>query len=433
MDDEPENLEDFLNGPIRGLDWIGSGLGRSALDGLLHGNGTLGDHMSGFGLGLDLDSDMNAPDMDDGLLFDGVAPPLDGDGTLGLFDAPLKFDMLPPPMGAEAWGLAPAEAPAAKRMSRSSARASFSSGMLNSCVDEGENEEGEEEGEGEREGQSGGRSRGSTGSLARGATAEERRAQRLEKNRESARQSRQRKKDYLDELSRKVGMLQRDLFEKRATHLATATAELGAQRAALLASLEPLAHVELSGGVLPSEDEAKLEAAAAALCDRYGPDSAERRAVRDFHFNQLARLLTPPHTKFMLWLIYQPEGSSSGISAEAATAASLWSHLCTDLGLSSEQGEKLRASLRRVAASPEAPHEVWRLCVAAVYLSRLRGALSKSAAKLQAQLEATRAILTPAQFLRYAAWVDRNRARLGRAVTRVTVMGEGMPPSRSSM
>lgn len=184
------------------------------------------------------------------------------------------------------------------------------------------------------------------------------------------------------------------------------------------------------------------------LVDRFGPDCAERRAVRDFHFDQLQRLLLPPHTKFLLWLVHQPaeffsvsstegsehQGSSPVPAATTAGAAgqqqqlgiSIWTLLCQEIGLSGDQAEKLRGQLRKVVGGPEFPRETWRLGVAAVYLQRLRAALETSARKLQLQYEALRAILTPAQLIRYCGWVERHRGRLGReAVEAVTVTGAG--------
>lgn len=179
--------------------------------------------------------------------------------------------------------------------------------------------------------------------------------------------------------------------------------------------------------------------------------------MRDFHFDQLQRLLLPPHTKFLLWLVHQPaeffavstagpEGAeaatapaATGLSPAAGSGAgtgqqqlgiSIWTLLCQEIGLSVDQAEKLRGQLRKVVGGPEFPRETWRLGVAAVYLQRLRAALDTSARKLQLQYEALRAILTPAQLIRYCGWVERHRGRLGRDVVEaVTVTGprQGVP------
>jgi hypothetical protein len=118
---------------------------------------------------------------------------------------------------------------------------------------------------------------------------------------------------------------------KRLEHAAAITAVLEEQRTRLLSSVEPLAYKEA-----PSVEEdavligacchcctglrsAPLQAhalfffthirslfvfadAAAQLVDRCGPNCPERRAVRDFYFDLLYRLLLPPHAKFLLGL-----------------------------------------------------------------------------------------------------------------------------------
>jgi hypothetical protein len=185
--------------------------------------------------------------------------------------------------------------------------------------------------------------------------------------------------------------------------------------------------------------------------DRFGPNCAERRAVRDFHFDQLSRLLLPPHTKFLLWLVHQPAeffvthgahatGSKAGEEAGARSHASmpagpplgppstmssggappastsgahtLWSLLCGEIGLSVEQADKVRLHLRRVLGGADVPRETWRLGIAIAYLQRLRAAITARAASAHTQLETLRSILTPAQLVRYLVWMDRNRERI---------------------
>lgn len=277
-------------------------------------------------------------------------------------------------------------------------------------------EEGEEEAKPER-----------APSAGRSLPADEKRAKRLERNRESARQSRRRKKQYLDLLEARVSELHRQIASFRSSHAAAADETLNTQRSLLLQRTSPYAAV---GAASTPEVEAMLSDAAAQLVDRFGPNAAERCAVRDFHFNQLQRLLLPPHTKFLLWLVHQPgdglapapRGSSDNLAgmaaaagASASSAASpggstgaLWGMLCSEIGLSNDQSDKLRASLRRIIGGPDTPRETWRLGVASAYLARLRAALTARAAAAQSQLEALKSILTPAQLIRYLAWVDAN-------------------------
>ena len=291
-------------------------------------------------------------------------------------------------------------------------------------------------------------------------TMEERRLKRLERNRESARQSRQRKKQYLALLEGRVVALQQQIYELRSSHASSAYQMLEEQRQRLLYSLESLAYKD----TLTPEEEASLQDAAIQLVDRFGPDCAERRAVREFHFDQLHRLLLPPHTKFLLWLIHQPNdffvvnnipipsstpnnNDNNGSNKTKGSAndknkkntndydinnlsnnnnndrpsITLWTLLCAEIGLANDQAERFRTQLRRVLGGPDLPRETWRLGVAAAYLQRLRVGIAASAAKAQSHLEKVGEILTPSQLIRYLAWMERNKDRVSKAIEQTVV------------
>ncbi len=95
-----------------------------------------------------------------------------------------------------------------------------------------------------------------------------------------------------------------------------------------------------------------------------------------------------------------------------------------ELGLTLEQGERFRTQLQRIlgsdsGSSSSSELETWRLEFAVAYMARLRAIVAFVAVKAQAQVEGVRAILTPAQFIRFAAWSDRNAAAIG------AVLGSG--------
>ena len=78
----------------------------------------------------------------------------------------------------------------------------------------------------------------------------------------------------------------------------------------------------------------------------------ERRCVRDFHFDQLQRLLLPPHTKLMLYLIGQGdqffEPQPADEAHQAADSGRIWPSLCRDIGLTPEQEAQLKVALKYV-------------------------------------------------------------------------------------
>ncbi len=102
------------------------------------------------------------------------------------------------------------------------------------------------------------------------------------------------------------------------------------------------------------------------------------------------------------------------------------------MGLSGEQAERLKVQLRRVLGGPDLPRETWRLGVAATYLQRLRAAVAAAANKSQQQLIAIRSILTPAQFVRLAAWSERNRTSILSSVMTNTAAATTASSSSSS-
>lgn len=130
---------------------------------------------------------------------------------------------------------------------------------------------------------------------------------------------------------------------------------------------------------------------------RFGPDCEERQAVMAYQFEQLWGLVLPPHMRFLLWLMIQPEefyhhnrtagagrtrpaggGGPAGGAAEAAGEdleggqgmegynmatgvprtgvgrSELWPLLCQELSLTQEQEDKVREVQRRLRSNKEA-------------------------------------------------------------------------------
>ena len=83
---------------------------------------------------------------------------------------------------------------------------------------------------------------GGGGGGVNGGTPEERRARRLARNRESARQSRQRKKQYLEVLEEKVAQLVEEVEGRRRAHVLGAEPALQELRHEHMRSLESVAH-----------------------------------------------------------------------------------------------------------------------------------------------------------------------------------------------
>lgn len=107
-----------------------------------------------------------------------------------------------------------------------------------------------------------------------------RRQKRLERNRESARLSRRRRKQYLEALEARVVKLSCDLDRMRRAHVAQALPQIAEQR-----------HQQITQGILPGEPISRT--------------SSDMMILNSFQAQQLKSFATPPSTQFVLWLTLQ--------------------------------------------------------------------------------------------------------------------------------
>jgi hypothetical protein len=116
-----------------------------------------------------------------------------------------------------------------------------------------------------------------------------RKQKRLERNRESARLSRRRRKQYLEVLEDKVTLLSLEMDEGRRSHASAAIQTVLSKRRDLLND---------SPSVDPS---AVLNALETSL----SRSSNELSVLNTFQLQQLKSFALPAHTKFVLWLTLQ--------------------------------------------------------------------------------------------------------------------------------
>ncbi|KAL3674739.1 hypothetical protein V7S43_000671 [Phytophthora oleae] len=260
-------------------------------------------------------------------------------------------------------------------------------------------------------------------SNAGGLDTDEKRQRRLARNRESARQSRRRKKQYLELLEEKVSQLTESIDTTRATHLERADEALNQVRSDILKSL---VEDRKNGGSEETVQE-KIRQGIMLIQERFGPNSVERLAVKDYNFRQLDNLLLPPYCRFLLWLSIQDESffdEANGMGSKNAGDVpekkkapvmvkkdTLWSTLTSDLALTYEQDEKLK-SLYKSGDSRSSKSERRRVAMAVTYLSKLKKSLEQRSEAVQRQTEMLHSILSPEQSLTYLRWVDANQDRL---------------------
>jgi hypothetical protein len=127
------------------------------------------------------------------------------------------------------------------------------------------------------------------------APTNNRRQKRLERNRESARLSRRRRKQYLEVLEEKVTQLGQEMDQGRREHVTEAVQTIVNKRKELL-----------EGPVLPSlESLAILETGLSRT-------SNELMVSTTFQSQQLKSFSLPPSTKFMMWLTLQTDAYYRG-------------------------------------------------------------------------------------------------------------------------
>lgn len=263
----------------------------------------------------------------------------------------------------------------------------------------------------------------STSASMSGLDSDEKRQRRLARNRESARQSRRRKKQYLELLEEKVSQLTESIDTTRASHLDRADEALNAVRSEILANLTE----ELKSSTNEADVSSKIRQGVQLIQERFGPNSVERNAIKDYNFRQLDNLLLPPYCRFLLWLSIQDDAfydESSGLGAKTGVENgekkktpsvvkkdTLWQTLISDLALTYEQDEKLK-SLYKSGDSKSSKSERRRVALAVTYLSKLKNSLEARAKEVQEQTDIVHSILTPEQSLNYLRWVDTNQERL---------------------
>lgn len=123
-----------------------------------------------------------------------------------------------------------------------------------------------------------------------------RRTKRLERNRESARLSRRRRKQYLEQLEERVNKMAEDMDRSRRLHVSQAVSVLQQRRTAAI--------LHESFGQDPN--------ALVKLESDLSRTSAEMMLATTFQYQQLKSFSSPPESKFILWLTLQPDAYFRG-------------------------------------------------------------------------------------------------------------------------
>lgn len=257
---------------------------------------------------------------------------------------------------------------------------------------------------------------------------------RRERNRESARASRKKRKQHLQGLEGRVTSLAVQIDEERLKRAEIAVASMDLWRSEFLAAAR---RVAAQSGIPADLRAAALASVPSLARERFSVVSAEKRALMDLALESALEVVAPVHLRPLVFMADQPESffTSSearqraattapidspafrGTSAPAALGGSdspgeggapdLWGILCDEVWLQDSTATALRNHLR-------SSHRADATAVADAIRSshELRTALadaSRAVGSLSAQVSS---ILTPEQWMRFEEFVAANPDRV---------------------
>jgi LPS O-antigen subunit length determinant protein (WzzB/FepE family) len=130
------------------------------------------------------------------------------------------------------------------------------------------------------------------------AETAEKRARRLARNRESARQSRRRKKVLLSSLSDKVNKLHHAIDVERRNQLRSMEGGLRGHRQALIQQLNDTQTTTTQSYIQKPHSEALR-----TIVHDMGPNCTVRRSAAAFQYSALKQYILPKYQEYLLWLI----------------------------------------------------------------------------------------------------------------------------------
>lgn len=234
---------------------------------------------------------------------------------------------------------------------------------------------------------------------------------RQERNRESARECRKRKKEKKLALTEQLARLEADNLRLRLQlQVGKSSSEVEEKSADVLSKLESFIKEEAN--------EADIKSALHDLQERYSDYGRDRRSAIDFHINQLRKSLEPTQTtRTILWLMnlarrYHEANGDSKPTIEGDECSELWTDLLANVKPTQEQ----RKTMMTFIAPPDSPDpfvavkEVTEQCNEMVdRLSEIIGSKNES---LDTEMENIQSILSSTQIAKFVLWIDQNPACL---------------------
>lgn len=270
-----------------------------------------------------------------------------------------------------------------------------------------------------------------------GEDASDRKEKRLQRNRESARLSRRRRKQYLEVLENRVNYLCEEMDKGRREHVLSAIGQIEKLRSDLLQDLlEPE-----QGGVI---EEGKMNDDSVDL-DRLGDldrkiqqllhggvlsrSSNELMLALTFGTQYLKSLVIPPHKKYVMWLTLQNElffrggrAASERLSAarigeklrssgyrNVSPSNGMWPLFCNEIALSYDQEEKIRLLQKEVISNQETWLHRHTGASTEHVLESSRAAICGISNACEKRSKTLMDVLTPVQKAKFLAWMHQKR------------------------
>mmetsp|Transcript_5681 Transcript_5681/g.13389 ORF Transcript_5681/g.13389 Transcript_5681/m.13389 type:complete len:711 (+) Transcript_5681:158-2290(+) len=242
-----------------------------------------------------------------------------------------------------------------------------------------------------------------------------RRQKRLERNRESARLSRRRRKQYLEVLEERVTQLSIEMDQGRREHAGTAMETVIKKR---------------KDAILKAE--APIQEFITKLDRGLSRTSSELSVLSTFCIQQLKSLSLSPHSKFILWLTLQGDSYFRGgrAASERLSAArigermllggddkvtpinSMWPLVCNEIGLSYDQEERVRNFQRTLLQTPTTWLDRHTSRAAGLAVAAFDSSLKTVTQSIREREQVVAEQLTPEQRMKFARWAERNSERM---------------------
>ncbi|KDO28097.1 hypothetical protein SPRG_20257 [Saprolegnia parasitica CBS 223.65] len=221
------------------------------------------------------------------------------------------------------------------------------------------------------------------------------RKKRLERNRESARECRRRKRDHILGVEERCKALEKENMELRS--------QLKAGKEAMKQEEDEKTQicVELESMIHENAPEQEIAAKIDNFKEQYSDYGQGRQSALNYHLHQLERLLMPTQvTKMCIWALKQDDA----FWEDGEDETSLLSILTHDLGLTEEQRKSIQSHRSAVVKICE------NLRLALQLLHQLKADVEQKNITLDTEMDQLQNILTPTQRAKFIVWVTNNPA-----------------------